>query len=372
MSTDADVTVADLLRRLCSLMQDGVDVEVDGVGVMLTHAVPFSFLHAEPSSSMVDVERIQERLRFGPCAESINRRQAVVVDDLASSTRWSPLTGRPVWAGIGAVLAMPLLASGRAWGALGLYRSRAQAWSSHDLAVVGMFADVAASYVAVAAARDEASIVRRRLEQRISDVDLNSLPDRRLLSDRIEHAMLSVTRHRRSVGVMFVDIDGFKEMNATLGQAQGDLVLAEVARRLRQTLRRSDTLARLSGDDFVIICEDLPGSPAQIARWLHALGRRIRIDLRQPPRGAEMELVVSVSIGAVITTQPRTAPDLLAEADQAMYRAKRRGGGRLVISTLDAARSPVHLSGRPQQYLSAVLPDHGREVVTSPRGAGSR
>jgi diguanylate cyclase (GGDEF)-like protein len=203
-----------------------------------------------------------------------------------------------------------------------------------------MFADLAASYVALAAARNDALIVRRRLEHEISHDVFTGLPNQRLLVDRIEHALLCATRRRRAVGLMVVDIDGFTEMNDTLGPARTDLVLAEVAHRLRQVLRPSDTLARLPGDEFVILCEDLVGSPAQIAKWLHALGRRILIDLSQPPRGAEMELVVSASIGAAITTQPRTAHELLAEADQALHRARRRGDGRQVISRLDAALFP--------------------------------
>jgi diguanylate cyclase (GGDEF)-like protein len=158
-------------------------------------------------------------------------------------------------------------------------------------------------------------------------------------------------------------------MNDTLGHVFGDLMLAEVARRLRQTLRGSDTLAQLSGDEFVIICENLAGSPAQIARWLHALGRRIRIDLCRPPRGTEMELVVSVSIGTAITTQPRTAEDLLAEADRAMHRAKQRGGGRLVISTVDAARSLSHSASGWHQLL-LPSPDHGRGTLIPRRAPG--
>lgn len=342
-ATDVDVAVADVLRRLCLLAPLGVDV--DGVGVMLADAESVRFLHAEPRP-MIAVERLQEQMQLGPCIECLHGQQAVVVDDVTASGRWVPLTARAVWAGVRSVLAMPLLAGGQVLGVLDLYRSRVQPWSSRDLAVAGTFADVAASYVALAAGRDDALILRRRLEHQVNHDELTGLPNRRLLFDRIEHAMLTAIRHGRAVGVMFVDIDGFKDINDTMGHAFGDLVLAEVARRLRLTLRASDTLARLSGDEFVVICEDLAGSPAQVGEWLHALGRRIQIELRQPPRGAEVEVVVSVSIGAAITSQPRTAQDLLAEADHAMYRAKKRGGGRLVIGTPDAVRPAGHPSGR--------------------------
>ena len=81
-----------------------------------------------------------------------------------------------------------------------------------------MFADVAASYVALAAGRDDALIVRRRLKHQINHDDLTGLSNRRLLFDRIEHAMLTATRHSPAVGVMFVDIDGFKDINDTMGR----------------------------------------------------------------------------------------------------------------------------------------------------------
>jgi diguanylate cyclase (GGDEF)-like protein len=106
----------------------------------------------------------------------------------------------------------------------------------------------------------------------------------------------------------------------------------EVARRLRATLRDTDTLARLAGDEFVVICENLDGSARQLRRWLQALGRRIQRELQWDTGAADVSLLVTVSIGAAVTLGRAAVEDVLAEADQAMYRAKQRGGGQFVIS----------------------------------------
>jgi diguanylate cyclase (GGDEF)-like protein len=227
---------------------------------------------------------------------------------------------------------MPLVARGYAWGMLDLYRAGACSWSEHDLALARLYVDIAASYIALADERDREQKARRELEHRVTHDELTGLPNRGLLFDRLEHAVLAASRHLRTVAVLFVDIDDFKEINDALGHAFGDTVLVEVSRRLGLTLRANDTLARLAGDEFVVICEDLTGSPIQIDRWLHALGRRIQLTLRQPPIVWQTEIMLSVSIGAAVTTQGRGARELISDADRAMYVAKQRGGGRLVIS----------------------------------------
>jgi diguanylate cyclase (GGDEF)-like protein len=135
-------------------------------------------------------------------------------------------------------------------------------------------------------------------------------------------------------------VDGFKQLNDTLGHSFGDQVLVEVTRRLHQTVRASDTLARLSGDEFVVLCSDLTGTSAQIRRWLHVLGRRIQLALRRPPREGEVDIRVSVSIGVMLTGRPHRAADLVQGADRAMYQAKLRGGGQLVISQADIGPAP--------------------------------
>jgi diguanylate cyclase (GGDEF)-like protein len=331
-SGSSDFAVEDFLRELCQVATRALGV--DGAGVMLLDTGGLRFVHAEPAR-VVDIERLQETLQRGPCCESISRQRPVVVPDVTATKHWPELVQGAARAGLASILAMPLLARERSWGVLDIYRSVARPWLAQDLAAAKLFADLAASYIAMAADHDLARIARHELEHRATHDDLTGLPNRALLFDRLEHALDTAVRYQRAVAVLFVDVDRFKTINDTLGHAAGDTTLVEVARRLHSTLRDSDTLARLSGDEFVVICENLDGSAEQIYHWLHALGRRIQSELQWSVGGPDEALPVSVSIGAAATSEWCSAQELLTEADHAMYRAKQRGNGHFVISEPD-------------------------------------
>ncbi len=132
--------------------------------------------------------------------------------------------------------------------------------------------------------------------------------------------------------MMFVDLDRFKKINDTLGHAAGDLVLVEAAQRVRQALREDDTLARLAGDEFVIVCEDLPRDMAKVDQRLQAIWQRLESALSRPIYVAGQELMVSASIGVAVSSEESSVKDLLGDADSAMYLAKQRGRGRVVVS----------------------------------------
>jgi diguanylate cyclase (GGDEF)-like protein len=328
----SEFTVEDFLEDLCRVATRALGV--DGAGVMLLDQGGLRFVHAEPAT-VVDVERLQETLQRGPCCDSISLQRPVVVADVRTARHWPELIDGAARAGLASILAMPLLARERSWGVLDVYRSTSRPWLEEDLAAARLIADLAASYIAMAADHDLARITRHELEHRATHDDLTGLPNRALLFDRLEHALGSAARYQRAVAVLFVDVDRFKTINDTLGHAAGDRTLVEVARRLHGTLRDSDTLARLSGDEFVVICENLDGSEEQIYHWLHALGRRIQHDLQWTIGDPDAALLVSVSIGAATTSEWCSAQELLTEADHAMYRAKKRGSGQFVISEPD-------------------------------------
>jgi diguanylate cyclase (GGDEF)-like protein len=183
----------------------------------------------------------------------------------------------------------------------------------------------------MAADRDRWREAWARAEHRSTHDELTGLPGRGILFDRLDHALATTTRRGAAIAVLFIDIDGFKRVNDAHGHAVGDAALTEVAHRLSLTLRANDTLARLSGDEFVIVCEDLAGTIGQVHEWLHRLGERILFELRRPATGQETTIDVSVSIGAAITRAACSPQQLTAQADHAMYAAKRSGGARLVI-----------------------------------------
>lgn len=149
---------------------------------------------------------------------------------------------------------------------------------------------------------------------------LTGLPNRALLADRLERALEQARRPESSVGVLFVDLDGFKAVNDTHGHAAGDAVLTEAAARLRRTVRPSDTVARLSGDEFVVVCDSLH-SPAQA----DIVRARVQDSLEQPYDLDGVRLSVTASVGVAVADpgDERNPDELLAAADAAMYHAKR-------------------------------------------------
>jgi two-component system cell cycle response regulator len=150
---------------------------------------------------------------------------------------------------------------------------------------------------------------------------LTGLPNRRLLTDRIEKAMQHVSRNKQLMAVMYIDLDGFKEVNDQYGHRCGDALLKMVAERLGNAVRREDTVARIGGDEFIILLSEI-GSMADVvqpaSKVLHFLARSFDID------GEPVRLTASVGI-AFYPNDADDADSLIARADGALYEAKRSG-----------------------------------------------
>ena len=169
----------------------------------------------------------------------------------------------------------------------------------------------------------ERKAFEHKLEHQSLHDSLTGLPNRALLLDRIEGALARANRTGNKVALLFIDLDRFKAVNDSLGHEAGDGVLLGVAERVPSALRGGDTLARLSGDEFVVLCEDVHDNAA-----ITAVADRILYQLSRPFLVAGTEAHISGSIGVAITAgDPIPAEALLADADLAMYRAKERGRG---------------------------------------------
>ena len=155
---------------------------------------------------------------------------------------------------------------------------------------------------------------------------LTALPNRTLLLDRLGHALERSKRNKTHVALLFCDVDRFKRINDSLGHEVGDLLLVEIARRLRTTIRGADTAGRLSGDEFLVICEELETPDAA----LH-LAERVRSITDEPIHVAGQTLSVSLSIGVAHAVGDEQPANLLRRADTAMYEAKERGRGRFEV-----------------------------------------
>jgi diguanylate cyclase (GGDEF)-like protein/PAS domain S-box-containing protein len=166
-------------------------------------------------------------------------------------------------------------------------------------------------------------IVDRHIRYVAEHDALTGLPNRAVMRDRCEQVLSVAKRNNTCVGLLFIDLDNFKEVNDTHGHQIGDELLKEVALRLRSTVRAADTVCRQSGDEFVVILQELPNSMA-----IDYCVRKIRDALNEPYKFEGIEFVSTASIG--ISCSPAdgsTTDELLRHADMAMYVAKRKGGG---------------------------------------------
>jgi diguanylate cyclase (GGDEF)-like protein len=216
----------------------------------------------------------------------------------------------------------------------------------------------------------------RDLEHRALHDELSGLPGRYLLMDRLERALTRQSRDGLAVGVVFLDLDQFKEINDVHGHAAGDRILIEVGLRLQHELRDADTVGRLGGDEFVMICDGLDNEAA-----LTAICERIQDRVSEPYRLEGLKVTITASLGAVLEWDARVSPSQLIErADALMYAAKRRRSGREVFveggpraaSRATAVRRPLgtqHIRDAfdRQQLFLAFLPvvalDDGRTLA---------
>lgn len=155
---------------------------------------------------------------------------------------------------------------------------------------------------------------------------LTELPNRRLLTDRLRHAILSATRTSQHGALMFLDLDHFKQLNDTQGHDMGDLLLQQVAQRLQECVRKEDSVARLGGDEFVVLLESLSQNEPEAATQAELIAIKILHALGQPYllRGANYQSTPSIGI-VVFSSEQESIEDLLKKADVAMYQAKSAG-----------------------------------------------
>ncbi len=159
---------------------------------------------------------------------------------------------------------------------------------------------------------------------------LTRLPNRRLLVDRLEQVMTSSARSGLNAAVLFLDLDDFKTLNDSRGHEVGDLLLIEVAGRLRDAVREQDTVARLGGDEFVVVLQNLGTDAADAASQVRTVCEQVLTSLRQPYLLQGHEHHMTASIGATLLRLPHaTVDEVLKRADLAMYRAKDAGRNTL-------------------------------------------
>lgn len=156
---------------------------------------------------------------------------------------------------------------------------------------------------------------------------LTDLPNRRLLKDRLQHAIDVTRRSEKNGAVLFIDLDQFKQLNDTYGHEKGDILLQQVAARLKDAVRESDTVARLGGDEFVVMVENLSSNLKDAEVQLSLLANNILSKLTKPFDLDGITYQCGCSVGIAIFGEHGNDDDsLLRHADAAMYQVKERGG----------------------------------------------
>ncbi len=186
--------------------------------------------------------------------------------------------------------------------------------------------DVVTHYVGTVTDISEIKAAAEEIQQLAFFDSLTMLPNRRLLLDRLKHALATSTRSGRQGAVLFLDLDHFKDLNDSLGHDIGDLLLQQVAERLTTCVREGDTVARLGGDEYVMLLEDLSEQDLEAAAQTETIANKILEALNQPYQLNKHKYHITSSIGIVVFNNHQvTTEELLKQADIAMYQAKKAG-----------------------------------------------
>jgi diguanylate cyclase (GGDEF)-like protein len=317
-----DFPIQAILDHLVVRIVDVLPISAAGVTLIAPGADPH-YIAASDESAM-RFEQLQTELGEGPCLVAYEHGKAVAVPDLRVDDRFPTFSSRAVEEGLAAVFTFPLRHDDQQLGALDLYRTTAGPMNAGAMTAAQTLADVAAAYLLNAQARSDLRDSSERARESALHDALTGLPNRTLLVQRLVHAILRCRRSEKLVAVLFADLDHFKAINDTYGHHVGDELLVAVAGRLTELLRPGDTLARLAGDEFVILCEDL-----ERTSQVEPLATRIDQALAETFVLSGIEVQVSASVGIAFAGRGDDIPEqILQDADTAMYQAKRRGGAR--------------------------------------------
>ncbi|MBF0424445.1 MAG: diguanylate cyclase [Magnetococcales bacterium] len=227
---------------------------------------------------------------------------------------------------------IPILSRGRLLGVLNLYIPQGHPRNPEEDAFMATIANTLAGIIERRQIEAQLRDAEEKLRQKAHHDTLTGLPNRLLFQELLQRSLAQVRREGKSLAVLFMDLDRFKEVNDTLGHEAGDQLLIEVAKRICACLREEDTVARLGGDEFTLILQE-PSRREDIVRVV----QRIIEQVRKPFVLKGRECHVGASVG--ISLHPEHGRDpvtLLKKADQAMYQTKNRGRNGYTFYTPDA------------------------------------
>ena len=294
-----------------TLQVDGASVlELDEGGETLTRVA------AAGLSEAADVPLQIKLSESGNAGHTLHSSEPVIVEDLAAETRFQP-SAALLGLGVVSIVGISIDDDRGPFGILNVHTCERRVFTDDE---VGFLSSVA-TLITVAVTRDRTEEATRHAS--LHD-PLTALPNRTLALDRLAHALARRRREGINVAVLALDLDRFKVINDSMGHAAGDTVLLALAPRLLAAVRSTDTVARIGGDEFVVICPSIQG-----AHEATQIAERLAATIHRPLVVESGEYFFTVSTGITLAAAPEDTPgSLLRDADAAMYRAKELGRGR--------------------------------------------
>ena len=269
----------------------------------------------------------------GTCGEAAATGRLIVSEDLKTHPNWAAYQDLVDQSGFLSCWSQPIFSSsGKVLGTFASYRKERYVPDEEHIKTI----ENKANLISIV-------IERKALEAQVQQLafydSLTMLPNRYLFMDRLQIAMIAGKRSNRYGALIFIDLDSLKELNDEFGHHYGDLLLTETAKRLRDSVREVDTVARYGGDEFMVIVSDLGTDRALALEQAKLLAEKLLTVLAIPyaftsrvgdPNSASMEYLATASIGCKLFLDERESIQaLIKQSDQSMYRAKKAGGNRL-------------------------------------------
>jgi diguanylate cyclase (GGDEF)-like protein/PAS domain S-box-containing protein len=305
-------------------------------------SLPAAFRHA--------VDRLPVTSTSSPCAVALSGAEPVLVADLLADQQWAPMHETARTIGVRSCWSFPVTspATGAMLGTFALYGDEPGLPDERTTAIVSR-----ASHM-LGIAFDRERLVGT-LEHQARHDGLTGLPNRFRLLETLAAGLTRSGDGEPPPLVVFLDLDRLKVINDSLGHEHGDVLLADVARRLRAAVDPTDLVARFGGDEFVVV-----STVARTAEGVRAYAQAILDVVSEPVVLAGRRISMAASAGVVLATSEQTPTEVIRDADIAMYRAKHRGGGRFALFGKDMRQRAFDRLDMEQQIRHGIEHDEFR------------
>ena len=326
-------------------------LKVPFAGVLLDDGHPDGLILAGAIGRLENQVGIYRRPRTHMAvSQPLRERGLLLSGDLTTETRWGPVSENPlVGEGIVSVAGAVIETRTGPPGLITIGAKVADFFGSEDLAFLEAVSNVLASAI-------DADHTLQDVRHNSLHDSLSGLPNRALVLDRLQQALAEASRRGTQVAVLVCDIDQFKFVNDGMGHAAGDAVLRVVANRLRDEVRPGDTVGRMGGDEFVVVCPNISDVDAVVA-----IAKRLATSVSETTSVLGSPIAVTVSVGIAIAAADSeserevVATELLRDADAAMYHAKAEGRNRYRLfddEMRTSATRRINLSSELRQAMS--------------------